>query len=122
MIPLLSFVFAGSYHCDEICSELKGLVDKWYELGINLEVDMKTLEYLKSFDIPELCTKQMVMEWLKLNSSLGYLPTWDHLIKAIAKMNLQEMAKQLQQSHPVIKYVNSGMCTCVGRYVTVCKG
>ena len=55
------------------------------------------------------CLNHVVMEWLKMNSSLNYLPTWDHLIKAIAPMDEEDVAKVLQQSHPVTRDITSGM-------------
>ena len=55
------------------------------------------------------CLQEVVLEWLKLNSSLSYFSTWDHLIKAIAHIDMVEEAKQLQCSHPVTECSSSGM-------------
>ena len=98
-------------HSDVVCRELKGIAERWYELGEKLQVDRKTLTVIQSkpYNTPMSCLQEVVLEWLKLNSSLSYLPTWDHLIKAIAHMDMVEETKQLQHSHPVTESSSSGM-------------
>ena len=64
---------------------------------------------MKSHNTPAAsCLNKVVVEWLKLNSSLSSLPTWSHLIKAIAQINMEGVAKALQQSHPVPRHNTSG--------------
>ena len=98
-------------HSDVVCRELKGVAEKWYELGVELQVDRKALAFIqsKSYNNPMSYLQEVVLEWLKLESSQSYLPTWDHLIKAIAHMGMVEVAKQLQHSHPVMDYSSNGM-------------
>ena len=78
--------------------------DKWYDLGVQLQIDRKALNGQTS----SACLNKVVVEWLKLNSSLSSLPTWSHLIKAIAQINMEREAKALQQSHPVPRHSTSG--------------
>ena len=96
-------------HSSTVCEELLASCDKWYDLGVLLQVNRQTLNGIKSRHTPSARLNQVVVEWLKLNSSLSSLPTWSHLIKAIAQINMEREAKALQQSHPMPRHSTSGM-------------
>ena len=98
----------GMQHSSTVCKELMASCEKWYNLGTILQIDRKVLEGIKTQNYPSTCLNQVVVEWLKLNSSLSSLPTWSHLIKAIAQINMEGEAKALQQSHPVPRHSTSG--------------
>ena len=99
----------GMQHSSTVCKELKPFYKKWYSLGVALQIDRMTLDRIKPHTTPATsCLKQVVVEWLKLNSSLSSLPTWSHLIKAIAQIKMEKLAKALQQSHPVPRHNTSG--------------
>ena len=95
-------------HSSTVCEELLASCEKWYDLGMLLQIDRKVLNRIKSRNAPSARLKQVVVEWLKLNSSLSCLPTWSHLIKVIALLDMEKEAKALQQSHPVPRHSNSG--------------
>ena len=113
----------GVQYSSTVCNELKHLHKKWYDLGVNLQINRNTLDDMRNCNTSASCLNHVVMEWLKLNhvvmewlklnSSLSYLPTWDHLIKAIALMDEEEVAKVLQQSHPVTRHITTGMALMV---------
>eukprot|EP00731_Ephydatia_muelleri_P007182 Em0003g1430a len=99
--------FIGMQHSITVCEELLASCEKWYDLGMLLQIDRKVLNGIKSRNAPSARLKQVVVEWLKLNSSLSCLPTWSHLIKVIALLDMEKEAKALQQSHPVPRHSNS---------------
>eukprot|EP00731_Ephydatia_muelleri_P005748 Em0002g1924a len=100
--------FIGVQYSSTVCDELTPLHEKWYDLGVKLQIDRKVLDGIKTRNNPASYLNHVVMEWLKLNSSLSCLPTWNHLIKAIALMDEEEEAKVLQQSHPVTRDITRG--------------
>ena len=106
-------------HSSTVCKELKTSCEKWYDLGVQLQIDRKALNGIKSCHARSAYLNQVVVEWLKLNSSLSSLPTWSHLIKAIAQINMEREAKALQQSHPA--HSTSGMehrsVVCMRQYI-----
>ena len=95
-------------HSTTVCKELMSSCDKWYRLGVQLKIDRKALNGIRLLQTSSACLNKVVVEWLKLNSSLSSLPTWSHLIKAIAQINMEREAKALQQSHPVPRHNTSG--------------
>ena len=97
-----------------VSDELTPLHKKWYDLGVKLQIDRKVLSSIKTRNNAASYLNHVVMEWLKLNSSLSCLPTWNHLIKAIALMDEEEEAKVLQQSHPVTRDITRGMEHIIG--------
>ena len=102
-------LFIGIQHSATVCKELMASCDKWYDLGVQLQIDRKALDCIRLLQTSAARLNQVVVEWLKLNSSLSSLPTWSHLIKAIAQINMEREAKVLQQSHPVSRNSTSGM-------------
>ena len=107
------YAILGVQYSSTVCDELTPLLEKWYDLGVKLQIDRKVLDGIKTHKNSALHLNHMVKEWLKLNSSLSCLPTWNHLIKAIALMD-EEEAKVLQQSHPVTKDITRGMEHIIG--------
>ena len=112
-------LFIGVQYSRAICNELTSLHEKWYDLGVKLQIEGKVLDGIKTSNTSTSShLNQVVMEWLKLNSSLSYLPTWNHLIKAIALMDGEKVAKVLQDSHPVTTDTTRGMdhivCVIIG--------
>ena len=102
-------LFIGVQYSSTVCDELTSLHEKWYDLGVKLQIDRKVLNDIKARNTSTSHLNQAVMEWLKLNSSLSCLPTWNHLIKAIALMDGEKVAKILQESHPATRDITSGM-------------
>ena len=102
-------------HSSTVCEELIASCDKWHDLGVKLEIGRKALNRIKLRYAHSARLNQVVVEWLTLNSSLSSLPTWSHLIKAIAQINMEREAKALQQSHPVPIHSTSGResITCI---------
>ena len=107
------YAILGVQYSSTVCDELTPLLEKWYDLGVKLQIDRKVLDGIKTHKNSALHLNHMVKEWLKLNSSLSCLPTWNHLIKAIALMD-EEEAKVLQQSHPVTRDITRGMEHIIG--------
>ena len=103
------YAILGVQYSSMVSDELTPLHEKWYDLGVKLQIDRKVLDGIKKHNYSASYLNHVVMEWLKLNSNLSCLPTWNHLIKAIALMNEEEEAKVLQQSHPVTRDITRGM-------------
>ena len=108
------YALLGVQYSSTVCDELTPLHEKWYDLGVKLQIDRKVLDGIKMSNNSASYLNLVVMEWLKLNSSLSCLPTWNHLIKAIALMDEEEEAKKLQQSYPVTRDITRGMEHIIG--------
>ena len=109
------YAILGVQYSSTVFDELTPLHEKWYDLGVKLQIDRKVLDSIKARNnSASSYLNLVVMEWLKLNSNLSCLPTWNHLIKAIALMDEEEEAKVLQQSHPVTKNITRGTEHIIG--------
>ena len=108
------YTILGVQYSSMVSDELTPLHEKWYDLGVKLQIDRKVLDGIKMSNNSASCLNLVVMEWLKLNSSLSCFPTWNHLIKAIALMDEEEEAKKLQQSYPVTRDITRGMEHIIG--------
>ena len=54
---------------------------KWYDIGVELDVDIGTLESIRSrYHDPKDCLREMLREWLK---SISPQPTWKRLSIAL---------------------------------------
>lgn len=61
---------------------------KWYDIGLQLEVDVGTLESIKScYADPSECLREMLKEWLK---SISPPPTWTLLASALRASPVNE--------------------------------
>ena len=110
LVTVATILFIGVQYSSTVWKELrKPLHKKWYDLGVKLQIERKVLDDIKTRNTSASPLNQVVMEWLKLNSSLSCLPTWNHLIKAIILMDKEKVAKELQEAHLVTPDTTSGM-------------
>ena len=78
----------------DLVNELKRVND-WIPLGLNLGVEISTLEAIERerITIGERRT-QMLNEWQK-----QAIPTWSAVVQALVKMGMRPLASQLAQNH-----------------------
>ena len=54
---------------------------KWYDIGVNLEVPVGTLNSIRAqYHDPQDCLREMLMVWLK---TIDPQPTWKALVNAL---------------------------------------
>ena len=77
---------------------LKDVVDKVYDLGLELKVPYHTLEELKT-NFPTDVVKrrrEMVKGWM---SSTHNSPCWWHLVQALKRIGMNALAEEIQREH-----------------------
>ena len=78
------------------------LDDKWYSLGIELEVDDKELDYLEEkYSDPHKRLLKMFGVWLEK----GENPTYRKLIEALVEIDKKDIAQSI--------------CTKLGKYISI---
>ena len=68
------------------------MTDRWYELGLYLDLDQIRLDEIKS-DERSVAERRLAMfkEWLLMDEKA----TWRHLINALEKLQLKGVVKDL---------------------------
>ena len=77
---------------------LKNVVDKVYDLGLELKVPYHTLEALET-NFPTDVVKrrrEMVKGWM---SSTHHPPCWWHLVQALKRIGMNALAEEIQEEH-----------------------
>ena len=77
---------------------LKNVVDKVYDLGLELKVPYHTLEALET-NFPTDVVKrrrEMVKGWM---SSTHHPPCWWHLVQALKRIGMNALAEEIQREH-----------------------
>ena len=77
---------------------LKNVVDKVYDLGLELKVPYHTLEELET-NFPTDVVKrrrEMVKGWM---SSTHHPPCWWHLVQALKRIGMNALAEEIQREH-----------------------
>ena len=65
----------------EVRALLYSVRSKWYDIGIELEIEIGTLESIKhQFKRPEDCLREVLIVWLK---TVDPLPAWQTLADAL---------------------------------------
>jgi len=83
----------------ELQNELHGISSKWYNLGIQLRVDVGELDSIKKEGlVPVDCLREMLKIWLK---QVDPHPTRNALITALKSrvINEQQLASHLEKEH-----------------------
>ena len=96
---------------------LKNVVDKVYDLGLELKVPYHTLEELET-NFPTDVVKrrrEMVKGWM---SSTHHPPCWWHLVQALKRIGMNALAEEIQREHSKshVLLEPSFMCCHSNRY------
>ena len=77
---------------------LKNVVDKVYDLGLELKVPYHTLEELETNFPTDVAKRRrkIVKEWM---SSTHYPPCWWHLVQALKRIGMNALAEEIQREH-----------------------
>ena len=77
---------------------LKNVVDKVYELGLELKVPYHTLEELETNFPTDMVKRrrEMVKGWI---SSTHHPPCWWHLAQALKRIGMNALAEEIQREH-----------------------
>lgn len=83
----------------KVLDELYDIRDKWYNLGLRLNVPTEKLESLTSHD-QDSCFRQVLVDWLKSGKA-----TWWTLCEALSHRTVGQegLAKLLQAKYPTGK-------------------
>ena len=80
-------------------SELHPVADKWYSLGVQLQVPIETLRCIRRENLPMTeCLLEMLIVWLKCTTPP---PTWNTLTEALKSPPVGEwlLAQQLRDNY-----------------------
>jgi len=76
---------------------------KWYDIGIELKVDVPTLKTIQSmYSNSQDCLREVITEWLK---AVDPKPTWRSLVDALRKPVVEE--SKLAQA------IEGKYCSCI---------
>ena len=77
---------------------LKNVVDKVYDLGLELKVPYHTLESLETYFPTDMVKRrrEMVKGWM---SSTHHPPCWWHLVQALKRIDMNTLAEEVQREH-----------------------
>ena len=79
----------------EILTELKDVISKWFKLGVFLGIPSETLIGIKHSGKKEKdCKLLMLIEWSKHD-----IPTWEKLVTALIKTGLPTVAVRIATNH-----------------------
>ena len=102
LIPIISYNFKICFVCtvDLVSSNLGKVQDliwdarpKWFNLGLNLDIDQATLTMIKQSNVNgDDCFREMLSEWLK-----SVEPSWEELLAALRKPSVghKQLAKKI---------------------------
>ena len=86
---------AGGISLQDMLTELKDVISKWFKLGIFLGVTSEVLTGIKRSGKKEKeCKLLMLIEWSKQD-----IPTWEKLVTALIKANLPTVAVRIATNH-----------------------
>ena len=99
MLPCFHTPYIGERDLNILHCELCPVSDKWYFLGVQLQVPIGTLKCIKKENLSmNECLLEMLNDWLKCTDSPH---TWIVLIKALESRPVGEklLAKQLRDKY-----------------------
>ena len=71
------------------------VTDKWFDLGIHLEIpDYKLKEIHQENEDVEDCKREMILIWKQ-----WYIPTWKAMVNALAQIDMQSLAIKIASKY-----------------------
>ena len=96
-------------------NEIHDARTKWYDIGIELKVDVSTLKTIESmYSNAKDCLREVITEWLK---AVSPKPTWRSLVDALRRPVVEEskLAAELEGKY----------CSCItegrGNYIILSR-
>ena len=84
-------------------NEIHDARTKWYDIGIELKLDVSTLKAIESkYSDPKDCLREVITEWLK---AVHPKPTWRSLVDALRR-------KVVDESH-LAAAIEGKYCSCI---------
>lgn len=84
----------------EVRGTLYPMREKWYLLGIQLKIDIGTMNSIRAQyqNDPSDCLLQMLKEWLNQSS---LLPTWESIVTSLISEHIEEteLAQTIIEKH-----------------------
>ena len=91
------------YDLDLLTQELRGVKQKWYEIGVECGL-AQSLNYISSkYSDPDACLREM------LKKQLQYTTTWKNIVDALRSPRVGEsqLADQLEAKYCPSEFVNN---------------
>ena len=102
MTPNLLAVHLVSKNLRKVRALIHNACPKWYDLGLELEVEEATLEVIKSNNNNETesCFRDMLLAWLKM---IDPHPSWEGLIAALKQPYIghEELADKVRKDQGI---------------------
>jgi len=104
-IPLIQCHFhpiashLGIHHLKDVHEELIGVSHKWYDIGLQLNLPVGTLDRIREqYSDPQTRLREILKSWLV---SVDPYPTWRALVKVLKRRAVEEhsLADELKAKH-----------------------
>jgi len=89
----------GIHHLKDVHEELIGISHKWYDIGLQLNLPVGTLDKIREqYSDPQICLREILKNWLV---TVNPYPTWRTLVKVLKSRAIGEhsLAKELKAEH-----------------------
>ena len=101
-------------------NEIHDARNKWYDIGIELKVDVSTLKSIESkYSDAKDCLREVITGWLK---AVSPKPTWRSLVDALRQPAVDEskLAAVLEGKYCTESQGNDAYLRCTREYYTAC--
>ena len=80
---------------EDLLNELNEVTDKWFDLGIHLEIpDYKLKEIHQENEDVKDCMIEMILVWKQL-----CIPTWKAMVAALAEIDMRSLAIKIASKY-----------------------
>ena len=89
----------GIHHLKDVQEELIGVSHKWYDIGLQLNLPVGTLQKIREqYSDPKTCLREMLSSWLV---TIKPYPTWRTLVQVLKRRAVEEhsLADELKAKH-----------------------
>ena len=102
---------------DLLTQELTGVKQKWYEIGVELELTVN--EIRRQYSDPDVCLREMLKERLQLYYI--YHTTWRNIVDALRSPGVREsqLADQLEAKYCPSEFTNNNILLYFSEYNAV---
>ena len=90
---------------DLLTRELSGVKQKWYEIGVDLELEDQVDEIHRQYSDPDVCLRET------LRAELQYTTTWRNIVDALRSPGVTEsqLADELEAKYCPSEFTNNNI-------------
>ena len=95
------------FDLDLLIQELSGVKQKWYKIGVNLELKDEVYDIRRHYSDPDICLREI------LRAELQYTPiTWKNIADVLRSTDVGEsqLADELEAKYCPSEFINNNHC------------